>query len=569
MSSCVSLRGKSPRHDHRPRPRRQPDLITDVRRALHSGGSYQLLSLVSSLLTVTDERRQDPFARARGEAREGPTLRELVESFVEVDLPETTALLAVVSEMTDDEIVAALARRELSDRNHSLPPWLADLTPLTVGPIIEMSHVLGDGDNVAIGVTTASGEQMTVIVYIDHNLGTLIKDAFVIPERIDKMVERFANEAADPDLELRSLDRAEARARITEAGEMAAMTYPPFESETWPACRSIVEWVTRHLPQGGTGYARPEWSRQDRRLLTERFFSSPHAAGLDSGDRDLFESVLWFGCDYGPGDPLRWSPVAIEMILVDWLPHKVVADADYLGRAPDLLRAYVRFCHEERGIRPSLTAETLEAIDRWEPAFREQIETGTTRWPAGLLESFLADVPSYDEIMLESLARAVGGDDALEHLDDRPLPDEPFDWSVVPADVSDEVGQVLTLCDSYCDEHLDVEFRTACRRLLARIVAGDAGVFRRRGRPDTAAAAICWAVGKANRLFEGTVYVKDMMARFGLQGSPAQRAATLVKAAGIDGERFAYHAALGTPDLLVSSQRAGIISSRDRYQSRG
>src|SRR5690606_3446584 len=229
--------GKSPRHHHRPRPRRQPDLIADVRRALHSGDSYQLLSLVSGLLTVTDERRQDPFARARGEARVGPTLRELVESFVGVDTPETTALLAVISEMTGDEMVAALARRELAGRNHPLPPWLTDLTPLTIGRTIEITHILGDGDNVAIEATTAFGDQMTVMVYIDHNVGTLIKDAFVIPESIDTVTERFATDANDPDLELRPLDRAEARARITEAGEMAAMTYPPFESETWPACR--------------------------------------------------------------------------------------------------------------------------------------------------------------------------------------------------------------------------------------------------------------------------------------------------------------------------------------------
>lgn len=560
--------GKSSRQHHPPRPRRQPDLITDVRRALHSGDSYQLLSLVSGLLTVTDERRQDPFARARGDARVGPTLRELVDSFVDVDIPETTALLAVISEMTGDDMVATLARRELAGRSHPLPPWLTDLTPLTVGRTIEMTHVLRDGDNVAIEVTTAFGEPMTVMVYIDHNLGTLIKDAFVIPEPIDSVAERFATDAADPDLELRPLDPAEARARITEAGEMAAMTYPTFESETWPACRPIVEWVTRQLPPGGTGYVRPEWSERDRRLLTERFFSSPHAAELDAEDRDLFETVLWFGCDYGPGDPLRWSPVAIEMILVDWLPRKVVADADYLGRAPDLLRAYVRFCHEERGIRPSLTTETLEAIDRWEPEFREQIGTGAARWPGGLLERLVGEVPSYEEIMLETLTRAVGGEDALAELDERPLPDEPFEWSGVPPDVSDEVGEVLALCDAYCDEHLDVEYRTACRRLLARVVAGDAGVFRRRARPHTAAAAICWIIGKANQLFRGNVYAKDMLAWFGIKGSASQRATTLLKAAGIEAKAFSYHAALGTPDLLVSSRRAGLISSRDRYRSR-
>ena len=60
---------------------------------------------------------------------------------------------------------------------------------------------------------------------------------------------------------------------------------------------------------------------------------------------------------------------------------------------------------------------------------------------------------------------------------------------------------MLELTDACCDELLDVEYRTACRRLLARVAAGDPAVFRRRASSATAAAAICWIVGKDNDLF--------------------------------------------------------------------
>ena len=43
------------------------------------------------------------------------------------------------------------------------------------------------------------------------------------------------------------------------------------------------------------------------------------------------------------------SPVAVEIILHDWIPRKLVADPPYLAKAPDLLRAFVRFCHAWNG----------------------------------------------------------------------------------------------------------------------------------------------------------------------------------------------------------------------------
>lgn len=86
--------------------------------------------------------------------------------------------------------------------------------------------------------------------------------------------------------------------RITDAIAAAAMMYPPLESETWPASRAFVEWVVRRLPEGGVGHVRPEWSEADREELTDRFFGSPFGRGHDTQDRELIDSILWFGCDY-------------------------------------------------------------------------------------------------------------------------------------------------------------------------------------------------------------------------------------------------------------------------------
>src|SRR3954451_9560177 len=212
--------------------------------------------------------------------------------------------------------------------------------------------------------------------------------------------------ADDPDTTLTALQPADARARITGAVELAAITFPPLETDTWPACRPLVEWAVGLLPPGGTGYVQPEWTEDDKQALTERFFASPFGAGLDDADRrGLLDSLLWFGTDYGPGDPLRWSPVAAEILLADWIPRKIVADVRYLAQAPELLRAFIRFSHAERGIRPGLTAETLAAVDELEPHYQATIRTPRPQAPAALLAAFGAFDPDLPPQVFEQALR--------------------------------------------------------------------------------------------------------------------------------------------------------------------
>ena len=192
-------------------------------------------------------------------------------------------------------------------------------------------------------------------------------------------------------------------------------------------------------------------------------------------------------------------------------------------------------------------------------------------WPMGDIDAGRRrfDDSDHRAFMRELLREAAGSDDALRALDDRPLPDEDFDWSGIPDDVHDKVAEVLALTDACCDDLLDVEYRTACRRLLARVAAGDPAVFRRRASTATAAAAICWIVGKDNDLFSpsgGRMLVKDLMAHFGLaQGGVSQRAETLMKAAGFDPSARRWDLRLGDPELLVSRRRRRMIELRDEY----
>jgi len=562
-------------------PSGKPDLLDAIDEALRDPHPLALVSMVGALYSLTDPRLDNPFDRP-AEAR--VDRETLVESFLEIDNRRTTAALHVLAALVDDELTEVRILEELATRRYPMPDWLPRLRETEVHTIVEMVHVLGDGDDILLGMRFPGGAEATALVYIDHNLGGVTKDAFVIEAPITAVLATTRDRIADPDTTYRDLAPADARTRITDGIDWGARTYPPLESDTWPACRPLVEWLVRQLPAGGRGYERPEWSDADLARLTQEYFTSEYGAGFDDADgRGLLDSILWFGTDYGPGDPLRWSPVGVEILLADWIPRKIVADPAYLSKAPELLRSFIRYCHDRQGIRTALTDETLAAVDQWEPEYQRLIRSSRPQGAAAIAAAVqlaaadLADDDDdawddawYEKTVLESLDEAVGGRHALMNLDGSALPDEEFVWAGVPGDVRSRVEEVLLLTDACCDKLFDAEYRTACRRFLSRVTVGDPNIFRRKGRASSAAAAVCWVIAKANNAvgaYGSGLTVQELMAFFGESGS-SQRAGTFLRAAGIDTDPYrGMH--LGTPDLLVSARRSQIITSRDRHLDAG
>jgi len=566
------------RRPARPAPRRRGprgpgDLLSDVAQRLAGGEPLEFLEYVSAMLTAVDPRGQNPFERAG--PPEGATLPTLVESFAEVVLPETTALLAALAELGPDELTRARSRRALATRPHPLPDWLARLGECSVYRAVESTHVLGDGDSVLLGAQLP-GHELTAVIYIDHNLGTVVKDAFLVPSSVSEVIEHMRKVTDDPDVRTGDIGLADARARVAEAIQVGAIMFPPFETETWPGSRPLTEWLLRLLPAGGTGYVRPKWGEARKKKLASRFFGSPFG---DADHRDLLDQFLWFGTGYGPGDPQRWSPVAVEILLADWIPRKIMASPGQLSQAPDLLRAFIRFCHAERRIRSALTKQTLAAVDEFEPEYQRVIRSPRPQGPMALLAAMDAfgdgqpwEGEPFDpgEQFLRTLAEEAGGQDALDSLDDTPLPDEEFGWDGVPADVHVRVGEVLAACDRCCDDLLGAEYRTACRRLLARAVPGLSGMLRGTARPEAIAAAVCWVIGKGNQRFgraDGELRVKDVASYFSLgQSGISDRGLRVMRAAGIQAASAYPEVRLGSPGLLVSARRRRIIELRDRHR---
>ena len=69
-----------------------------------------------------------------------------------------------------------------------------------------MTHVLGDGDDYLLGAVLPSGEAVSALIYVDHNLGTVVKDAFVIPEPLEDVAIKMGTLIEDRDQSLSRCD---------------------------------------------------------------------------------------------------------------------------------------------------------------------------------------------------------------------------------------------------------------------------------------------------------------------------------------------------------------------------
>lgn len=219
-------------------------LVDEVRQAL-ADHPLELLGIVSVIIEAT---RTDPLALPPSRERnETVDLDSLVEGFIGVPNAETTALLAALAEMLEDADLRARCRREVDARSHPLPRWLTELPDVEVYRAVRMTHPQGDHDEVLIGARLAGGEQLTCAAAIDHG-GAAIKDGFAVADSISSVVRTAAERNTDPETAFAIMALTDARASLERGLKRSGVVPEPTDS--WPACRPLVQWLTRRLPEG-------------------------------------------------------------------------------------------------------------------------------------------------------------------------------------------------------------------------------------------------------------------------------------------------------------------------------
>ncbi|MET0898479.1 MAG: hypothetical protein ABWY45_11265 [Mycobacterium sp.] len=353
-------------------PAEEASLTEEVRQALDGGQPLDLLGLVSMMIVATAPQQRHSLQRAPGDRPPGdddlPDLDELVAAFIEEPEQETTALLAgLAALLVDDDLLRVRCRRAVDARDDSLPHWLADLSQTTVDRAVLMTHVLGDGDELLLGVRLADGQELTCAVYIDHLTMSEVKDAFFVPEPIETVltVARASND--DPDTRFVDVALADARTGLQIALDKHLSLFPLEESDTWPSCRALVQWLATLMPEGGSTFSGPQRDSAIEAELLTRFFASLVGMAFDDADHhELLEQCI----AEGTGDPLRWSSARLRQLLSAAVGYDDEIPLETQLDAPDLLRAFVPFAHAESGIRQELTVEAVDTIDEVADRYR-------------------------------------------------------------------------------------------------------------------------------------------------------------------------------------------------------
>jgi hypothetical protein len=325
---------------------------------------------MSYFMSIYDTRATDPLDRREWAPR---ARAEMVDMLIRDPAPEASAQLAVIAEfLCEQEELRSTIHEELATRPPLRPKWLARIGQTRIHRAIRVSHALDDVDTILMeGRIPAAGGDFTCAVSLGLGDVELVRDAGVLSETAEGVIALF--DCPMSDLRREEIDPADARARLSKAISWD-MYLPRPESTTWPLNRALVEWLIRALPDGGSIDPRPDLCGLDIPSLSARFLASPCGALFENSHRSLLESLIEFGREDAAGDPMRWNEARAER----WLFEKVVEDADPWfpeGResAPLLLRAFIRFAHDEVGIRSELTERVLRSIEDCESDFRERI----------------------------------------------------------------------------------------------------------------------------------------------------------------------------------------------------
>ena len=137
--------------------------------------------------------------------------------------------------------------------------------------------------------------------------------------------------------------------------------------------RALAEQRFSLLPAGGSVPDQVlELSDEAIDELVESFVRSSQFFGSASMAREVGDIICLFA-DHHDGDPLRWSPVLVEIFLADWIPTEITANDEFYAAVPETLRAWIRFAGEQKGLAADLIDETVQSVDRWLPEYYELV----------------------------------------------------------------------------------------------------------------------------------------------------------------------------------------------------
>lgn len=283
--------------------------------------------------------------------------------------------------------LAADAGDRLAARGVAEPSWGEDLG--TAQPVAALLFCdddgFDDGFSVIVEFATADRRTYTLGVYVDHNMGGLVKDVFVAGPLDGVRRELGRRGPTGETLVLREIDLAAARARVEDALRVLDDTIDPPVDGDVPRLRALIYARMRTLPEGAPIDAEfEEVTVEQRAELRAEFLGSTEGrrwAGSE-GPEDVVGVAIDFGADYNHGGPLRWSPVVVEIFMVSWLARKVSRQPAFFELVPDVLLDWVAFAGRRRGVADAAVRHAVAAVGRYREEMLDAVADPDSWGPA-------------------------------------------------------------------------------------------------------------------------------------------------------------------------------------------
>lgn len=333
-----------------------PELEDEVSAALDSGHPIDIVMLASSLIAGLDPDDSTPAAE---EPAVLPRPEEFVRMFLDSGDPRLHVLAWTVAQLLPDarlhaEVAAALAPE-------TVPGWLLPVADAEVVTGWQTTDPLRDSTDLVVPVRVGDLD-LTVIGLIDLNADGALKDGFAVPAPLTAVQEALSA-SGETSMETGDLSPADARVWLADAIAAGRTVEPPFESDSWPQARPLVEWALRLCPTGGRGRERREWTAEDIEDVVAEFAAAPEGGVVaDQADRAVLVDALHGLARETSADPMLLGAVRLELGLGYLWPTTLHHDLDALLALPDVLGSYVRWAHGRRGIPAEDTDQALAAI---------------------------------------------------------------------------------------------------------------------------------------------------------------------------------------------------------------
>lgn len=289
----------------------------------------------------------------------------------------------------------------------------------------------GDQEMVAVSFVDPADQPHALAFMIDHNFQGLVREAFLAPD-LDAIRTSWSETS---EMAIAQLDAQGLADRLGQGLRMYGQYLDPPCSDDVRELAVLMRARLRALPPA----REPEYREvgDEERQAVVAGFAASREAGRSLEMAELARYFVDYRFDYTEGDPLRWSPIAVELCLLDWFPRKVTLDDDELAAVPDVLRRFVRYAGRQRGLSRERIAETLAALDEFEPQFlaamrdpsrygpaksivgemmRDGVDLTDERAVAGWIESFNTRPQEERDEVLGSLGR--GAVDEADDADD-------------------------------------------------------------------------------------------------------------------------------------------------------